>query len=365
MELTINRRELARALDPIAKIGDRKTTMPMLEHLRIVAADGVIGLSATNLYQSGRTHAPAAIAHRGDICVPAGGFAAAIAKMPDGDMNICSAKDSLELRAGRARVRLPTRSADDFPDVQLSDEGTWVALPGEAVREALSAGWAAGVDSARPMFCTLLFELSADRLRGVSVDGYVLARHDVSMKRGTSTPLRCVIPSPAIALLQRVVGNAETVDVMLGARSFEVRVGPVHFATVLADDHFPPYENFVPKSVTTRARVVRATLIEAIDRASLALDVKSPAIEVQIAGGVLSVRSESGDRGTAGDSLDVDQDGPDVTFYIAPNRMRDAVKNHLADEVQINVADPLQPITVTDPQDDARLTLACPMDMKR
>lgn len=364
MELTINRRELSRALEPLTKISDRKTTMAVLEHFRLVASDGVVGVSATNTIQSGTSHAPAAIAKRGDVLVPAAGFAGAVAKMPDGDLTLATEKGSLELRAGRTRVRLPTMASTDFPVVPLTESGTWISLPGPAVREALAAGWAAGIDSARPMFCTLLFELDATRLRGVAVDGYVLAQHDVRVERSADQGnLRCVIPSPAIPLLQRVVGNAERVDVLLG-RLFEVRVGPVHFATVPADDHFPPFEGFIPKEVATRVRVQRADLLDAIERASLALDAKNPALEIAVKAGVLTVASEA-ERGTAADAMDVDQDGPDVTFYVAPNRLLGATKNHVADEVQINVATPLLPIVITDPNDGARLTLACPMDVKR
>lgn len=362
MELTINRRELARALEPVTKIADRKTTQAVLEHLRLVAASGVASMSSTNHYQSARSSAVATIKKGGDILVPAAAFGAAVARMPEGDVVIATAKGSLELRAGRACVRLPTMSSDDFPASPLTDEGTWISLPGDAVRSALAAGWAAGTDSSRAHLCALLFELDERGLRGAAINGYVLAVHDISLDR-PRTPLRCVIPSQAIPLIQRVIATADVVDVLLG-RCFEVRVGATHFATVPGDAaSFAPFEQIIPKDVATKARVVRATLLEAIDRASLALDSKSPALEVKIAAGVLSVRSDSPDRGTAGDELDVDQEGADVTFYVAPLWLRDSVKNHISDEVTINIADPLKPIVILG--EGGRLTLACPMDLKR
>ena len=54
MELTIDRRELARALGPVSRVAGRKTPMQVLENLRLSASASTLGITATTLQQSAR-----------------------------------------------------------------------------------------------------------------------------------------------------------------------------------------------------------------------------------------------------------------------------------------------------------------------
>ncbi|AKF08847.1 DNA polymerase III beta subunit [Sandaracinus amylolyticus] len=363
MDVVIDRRALARALDPVAKVATKKSTMVVLENAHIVARDSVLSLTANETHRAARATAPAKIAKSGEALVSAAAIAAAVAKLGGDEVRLSAADSSLVVSSGSARVRLPTARMDDWPVPPFAaTEQGWIELPAQALRDVFAASYAVSSDTSRPHLGGLLLEVegSARTLRACAADGHRLALHTSKLKEAPAGSFRVVVPSEAISLITKAMGDAERVDVLRGDKLFELRVGALRLSTVLLDDGFPAYDRVIPTGHPTRISAARAELISAIDLAMLASPDGSGGVSLELAAGSLSVKAESAERGEAQSAVAVDQQGPDTRIAVNGVYLRHALNAQVDDVITVELAGDLDPLVVVDAARE-RLNVTMPM----
>ena len=152
MKLTIERSALLGALSHAQNVVERRNTIPILSNLQLVAEDGKLSLTATDLdlamvetvsadvQQSGGTTAPAHIMH--DI----------VRKLPDGAQVELDSTDGnrMSVRAGRSNFALSCLPREDFPLMADDELPHRFMLPAldlrrliEKTRFAISTGYVA------------------------------------------------------------------------------------------------------------------------------------------------------------------------------------------------------------------------------
>lgn len=363
MDVVIDRRALARALDPVAKVAAKKSPSVALENAHLRAGDSVLTLTANDTFRGARSSAPAKVASPGEALVSAHALAAAVAKLGGDEARLASADSSLVVSSGRSRVRLPTARVEDWPVPPFATtEQGWIELPSQAIRDVFACGYAISTDTSRPHLGGMLLEVDAERrtVRGVAADGHRLAVHETRAKEAPSASFRVVLPSEAVAIIAKALGDAERVEVLRGDRLFEVRVGSLRLSTVVLDDGFPPYSRIIPQNSPTRLSAARAELLSAVELAMLASADGAGGVELAVAEGSLSVSAESAGRGEAQSALSIDHTGPDTKVTVAGTYLRQALSAQVDDVVSLELAKDLDPIVIVDGARE-RLNVTMPM----
>src|SRR5205085_4789556 len=80
---------------------------------------------------------------------------------------------------------------------------------------------------------------------------------------------KVLIPSRALAELQRVLGAAAEAEVRLGSTEASFQVGGVKLTTRLIEGEFPNVLNLVPASYPNKLTVNRDALLDAVKRVKL------------------------------------------------------------------------------------------------
>src|SRR6056297_2197461 len=124
MKATIERATLLRCLSHVQSVVERRNTIPILSNLLIDAGDsGTVKVMAPDLdLQVVETMSAASVDAPGAITVSAHLLFDIARKLPEGSqVSLETAENRMEVKAGRARFKLPTLPRDDLPVIVEGD----------------------------------------------------------------------------------------------------------------------------------------------------------------------------------------------------------------------------------------------------
>ena len=124
MKLAIERAALLKSLGHVQSVVERRTTIPILSNVRLEAAKGTLGLTATDLDLSVVESTKAEVTQPGATTAPAHTLYDVVRKLPEGTrvtIERSASGGEITLRSGRATFDLPCLPADEFPT--MGDEG--------------------------------------------------------------------------------------------------------------------------------------------------------------------------------------------------------------------------------------------------
>lgn len=137
MSFTVNRKALESELALLQVVAEKKSTIPVLSTVRIVMAEGLARLTATDLDMSLSTQVPAA-GESWAGCVPSKQLYE-LARLLTGDNVEIEAKDNerVQVKCGRSKHLLPTFPVTQFPALEQPDIAT-VTLSGKVLSTAIA-----------------------------------------------------------------------------------------------------------------------------------------------------------------------------------------------------------------------------------
>lgn len=358
MDFKIDKSALALALGPCVDVSDPANSLPICGHVALETQGTGLRIRATRLEQYAVARVDAEVKADGAACVSAKALAAAVAKMPAGDLRIAEAKGGIEITSGKTRVRLPAMGAEDFPATPVPDDAAWIEVPGDALRHALAVAYAAHTDPTRAAMAGVRIEIEGRHLWGIATDGSRIAIGERSVPEGLPA-LAFTIPSAALKPIGKAIASAETVRLAVQPPTLTLDLGALVLATKLADEGFPPWRSIMSRieSQPSRVRVRRAALLDALDRVSLVVTAGEKAEKggadfayaaaFTVADGVLHVSAKSARLGEVADEIAVDLEGPEPErIGLSPSYMKQALGQCSDDVVSLCLADAQGPAVV-------------------
>jgi molecular chaperone IbpA len=156
MEFVVNKREFVRALSRVQSVADKKSAMPILTNVLIVADASGVRLAATDLTLAVTAHCKADVRKGGTVALPARHVFDVVKVLPDGDVTVTVEKNfSARIKSGKRRFDLSGMPGEDFPTLPDPSKVTLTLIPADDVAEDNDSA-----DSA-----------SSSLVRGVPIDG--------------------------------------------------------------------------------------------------------------------------------------------------------------------------------------------------
>lgn len=274
MNIVVEVAHLNRALSFIKGCVPSKSTIPILQHVRLSADGSTLTVRATNLEQQAEASCPVQIDDEVAFTLPGALLSGIVAGLPQGAQMGFASKggDRVEIRCGGSKFSLRSLSAEDFPTISREgDVVTQFALPAGALLAVLGAvAYASEKDIlVQPeLYGVHLFADGAE-LVVVSCDLKRLAQRRIRLPQGAEKMVPALIPLEGV---QRIMGALKGVegDVTLGfARSFvEIATDGGRLSARLMDKELPNYlRNIVPPKVSD-FRIYPAPFRDAVERAN-------------------------------------------------------------------------------------------------
>ncbi|MFW6092378.1 MAG: DNA polymerase III subunit beta [Pseudomonadota bacterium] len=365
MKFTTNREALLRPLQLVTGVVERRQTLPVLSNLLVVAEDGGLSLTGTDLeVELVAVDRSCTIETPGRTTIPARKLADIWRSLPEGaEVSVQVEESRAIVRSGRSRFALSTLPAADFPTVEGGDGELELSLPQKQLRRLLDqVSFSMAQQDVRYFLNGMLIEVTRDHTRTVATDGHRLAMCTIPGGVAGNEPVRAIIPRKGVLELGRLLDDGEaSVTVYVGSNHLRVTLGPYTLTTKLVDGKFPDYEKVVPARTDNTLKGDRETLKQAFNRASILSNEKYRGIRLIMEGDQLNIQANNPEQEEAEETVPVSYSGERMEIGFNVSYLQDVLNVLDTEEVFVSVADANSSALVEGAGNDEALYVVMPM----
>lgn len=252
MKLIVEREKLLHAFQMTAAVAPSRSPKPILQNIKLEAADDSATLMATDLEIGIRTEiAGIQVLAPGATILPKDRFGLILRESSDDKLQLESDGAKTRVTGEHSQFQLPTQNPDEFPPVQPFQEERYHELPARFLRELIRRTvYATDSESSRYALGGVLLELTAEGITAVGTDGRRLARQEGPAKSvgGHVTTENTIVPTRAIQLVERALADNDG-EVQLAARDNDVLVRSQRTTiyTRLVEGRYPKWRDVFPR----------------------------------------------------------------------------------------------------------------------
>jgi len=350
MEFTINRSDLARELNHLQGVVERKNTIPILANVLVeTRGESLVALTATDQDLSMQTECEAQVTRPGAILLGARKLSDIVRNLPDGEVHLSKQdNDWGRIICGSSDFKVVGQPVDQFPAVPiLNKPGRQIA--GATLGSLISRTiYAITSEESRYALSGSLFIAAENSLDMVSTDGHRLAiagvRGENAGKAG-DVAFRVNVPKKALAeLLKLTAGLDEPVEFIEEENHLFFRIGLRRLTTRLLAGQFPNYELVLPKTNDKTVVLNTERFAQSIRRVALMADERSRSVKFDISKGRIVISSQSAEVGEARDIVPIDYEGEDVAIGFNAQYLLDFFNAVGVEEVDFEFKDEMSPV---------------------
>lgn len=363
MQFAIAREPLLEALQKVAGVIERRSTLPILANVLLRVESGRLTLIGTDL-EIELTTTVEVEGENGETTVPARKLLDICRLLPSGTVLQCRLKDdkSLEIRAGRSRFALATLGTENFPEFRLQGEETVTRLGCETLRKLLSKTmYAMALQDVRYYLNGLLLELDGKAVQAVASDGHRLAWCQGSLEEAVATRHQPILPRKGVQELFRLLEGDKAVTLRLTRNAIRLELPQAVFSAKLIDGRYPDYRRVFPQEVSRVLTCDRQALKEAISRVSILSNEQYRGIRLDVSPNLLRLSAHNPDQEEAEEELEVLYQGEPFSIGFNAAYLTDAVSHLDADTIRLSFAEPNFSCLAEDPEDPNIRFIIMPM----
>ena len=356
MKIETIREKLLTPLQTIIGATPRKSTLPILSHVHLVAAQEGLTMTATDLEVELSAFADIPILEQGKITIPARRFYDVVKAFPEnGTVKIDITDKKAIVKCGRSRFVLTTLPATDFPTTESLVFANAITINEDVLRNAISKTcFAMATNDVRYYLNGALFEIDAQGLRLVATDGHRLSaqemegrlsKQDDQGSYAITESMAVIIPKKGILELQKLLSKSGGGQVHLSFNENHIRAvfGSVRMTSKLIDGKFPDYHRVIPKSFGTESLMVvcnRKALKEMIDRVSIVLTGSTDfGVALSFEERLLRITAKNSAQEECEDEMDIDNSGGELMTGMNYQYLSDALGAVDSELVKISLVD--------------------------
>jgi DNA polymerase-3 subunit beta len=365
MKFSTNRETLLRPLQLVTGVVERRQTLPVLANLLVVARDGAISLTGTDLeVELVAVESGVEIEQEGEVTIPARKLADIWRSLPeDATVSVEVSGDRATVRSGRSRFTLATLPAQDFPKVESGQDDVEFHVAQSAFSSLLDqVSFSMAQQDVRYFLNGMLLEVTGQHLRTVATDGHRLAMCTMDGVGAGDQRLQAIVPRKGVLELSRLLDDGDDeILLQLGANHLRVTQGPFTLTTKLVDGKFPDYEKVVPRDLGRTITGDRDSLRQAFQRASILSNEKYRGVRLIVDGELMTIQANNPEQEEAEEQVAVDYDGERLEIGFNVSYLQDVLNVLDTDQVQLSVSDANSSALIEGPGKDDAVYVVMPM----
>ena len=348
MRASFERSELLRLLPAAVKAVENRNTIPILANVLLTVApsadgitDGTVSVTGTDLDIRITTTGAAKVADGGSVTVDARRFEDIVRKLPaSATIEISDEPNTLIVKSGRSRFKLPTLPVEDFPNITIGGFDSTFTTDLAALLKPVQ--YAMSDEATRYYLCGVYLHVAGDKLRAVATTGHVLAQHDAAIPDGGETMPGIIVPRKAVPLVP-----AGEVTVSVSATKVRFAADGIEVVSKVVDGTYPDYQRVIPTANSNVARIDRAALASANDRVATVVSERGRAVKLSFTAGAveLSTRNEANE---AQDELPAEYASEPIDIGFQTGYVSSTLAAFSGDTIEIAMNDPGSPAVFRD-----------------
>ena len=368
MKFSCEKLLLQNAVNTASRAVAAKSSIPALEGLLLTCDREKLTVSGYNMQTGIRTHFPVEAAEDGELVVNARLIGEILRRLPD-DVVTFTADDKflIHLSCGDADFDIMGLSAADFPELPEVEEKYAVQIAEKTLKSMIQqTSFAVSTNEARPVHMGSLFEVCADGMTVVSVDGFRLALRKEPLEKIEGGAFSFVAPGAALNEVEKICEDIDAfATITLGQRHILFEMGETELICRRLEGEFLDYKNAIPRRNPISVTVDTKAMLESLDRVSVVISekLKSPVRCIFEQDRVLlSAKTANGD---AKDVCRIVGDGQGLEIGFNNRYLMDALRFAPADELKLELNTGISPaILVPTDGEESFLYMVLPVRLK-
>ena len=236
----------------------------------------------------------------------------------------------------------------DFPELPEVEEKYAVQIAEKTLKSMIQqTSFAVSTNEARPVHMGSLFEVSAEGLTVVSVDGFRLALRKEALEKIEGGAFSFVAPGTALNEVERICEEIdEVVTITLGQRHILFEVGETELICRRLEGEFLDYKNAIPRRNPINVVVDTKTMLQSLERVSVVISekLKSP-VRCQFGEDKVTMSAKTA-NGDAKDVCRIAGDGQGLEIGFNNRYLMDALRYAPADTVRMELNTGISPAII-------------------
>tara|TARA_B100001175_G_scaffold307823_1_gene307471 strand:+ start:227 stop:1327 length:1101 start_codon:yes stop_codon:yes gene_type:complete len=312
MKFTAEKSQIVDSLQSAAAVAERRQTIPILANIRIKTVSGQLEVTATDLEIQIKIYSDLLkVEEEGETTVSARKMSELCRSLPDSEnVNFTLKNGKLTVSSKNFNGDFATISADDFPELDISEEEETSEVPSGVLKRILTkTSFSMASQDVRYYLNGLLLELSGGKLKGVATDGHRLALSSAEIKE-KNIELRNILPRKAVLELAKLLpAENSPIEMLVGTTYMGIKTDNLNFSSKLIDGKYPDYEKVFPSGEPQPLLIDKETLQSALSRASVLSNEKYRGVRFELSRGELKLTANNPEQESAEEVLEAEYSG--------------------------------------------------------
>lgn len=284
MKFGIYKNSTLRPLDRLAKLVSNRSSLPILDCVKVELKGDSICLTAGNdsTKMSISTEAMPLDNEFGGFCVDIKTFQDVLKKMPEVGISITHEGNEIEIDFNSGKIKLPVFPLEEYPSLEEMD-GEGIFIDSKLSENISKAFMLSADDELRPVLNGVYFDTTGGNI--VGTDGHSMY---VSSGLPTSNSISPFIMSKdankAIKGLKEYSVKADSRNVFINGDDFVV-------ISRLIEGNFPNYKSVIPDN-RLKYIVDRETMLRSIDRSTICANESTSLVVLEMSSSSISISTE-------------------------------------------------------------------------
>lgn len=341
MKIVCDQHRTHEALQRVVPVVARTNPNPIVQYVRMVAADDRLDLYATDLEVSlSYTVGGVQIERAGEVCLPAKRVGDIFKELPKGDVELFDQSGTTTIRAAGARFAVHGRDPGDFPRFpQFNDDEAFTMSATDFKDMVDHVAFAVASEKGRYALNGVLLEVRKSQITMVGSDGKRLSKIIRKADVGKDYPDSIIVPPKGMQLIKSVCADADEIRVLIRQNQLLARTGGATVTTQLVEGLYPDYEQVIPSEHTKTLTVNREDFIAGLRRAALLTSDELASVRFSMTKGQLVLTSRSPEAGEAEITVPAEYTGDDLVVGFDPQFVLDVLRLVRDDDIVLHLKD--------------------------
>jgi DNA polymerase-3 subunit beta len=366
MKFSISREAFLQPLTQVIGVVERRQTLPVLANFMLVARDGRLTVTGTDMEVELISTVSADVSQDGEITIPARKLLDIMKALPDGSkITLGVSDDKATLKAGRSRFTLSTLPASEFPATDQVESLENIVVSEASLKNMMDkTSFAMANQDVRYYLNGLLFDFSDKQLKAIATDGHRLAVCDLEGAIDISSDRQLIVPRKGVMELARMLSADEgEVTLAIGRNHIRLVKGDTIFTSKLIDGRFPDYKAVIPVGADKQMLVDRYTFTHALQRASILSNEKYKGVRLEASGSTIKIVAHNPQHEEAVEEIEAELNFDRLAVGFNVTYLLDALMAIETEQVSLELIDANSSCLVSAPDSDVNRHVVMPLKL--
>ncbi|MFT3906679.1 MAG: DNA polymerase III subunit beta [Steroidobacteraceae bacterium] len=364
MKVSATREQLLAPLQSVMGVVERRQTMPILANVLLVAKNGRLSVTGTDLEVELVASSEVAVQAPGEVTVPGRKLLDIIRTLAEKTpVTLTREAEKVVVKGGRSRFTLSTLPASEFPVIEDIHAQQRLKVSQADLRRLIDkTHFAMAQQDVRYYLNGTLIECSGATLRAVATDGHRLSLCEAALEKAASgSQTQVILPRKGVLELQRSVTGDGEIELTIGSNHVRVEIGDIRFTSKLIDGKFPEYGRVIPANPNKMLLADRDLLRQALQRTAILSNEKYRGVRLTFGKNLLTIQAHNPEQEEAEDQVEVRYDGDEMEIGFNVTYLLDALSAVDTAEVEFGLTDANSSCLIRPPGDTSIKYVVMPM----